>query len=254
LVAGEGRKIPLQIRAGSVWFNREGGAEISIVVPEAVHSSLAPNTEYSLVPANPEDHFRWEVADEVKVVRRDGVGTGSPDRSPAGGESPAVRSSETGKNDRPSRSSTLVLLKTDSTVFSKEEIQRFPHALDFCLGENEFLQGDNITIRGIRGTRPAFEVGGKYLVKGRYTLKSQDMARLCFYRSVKKQVSWTKDHPSQVTEVRNGTGDFSLEKTIQFDGQCHLSFYPVHGGGGGRFGFVYFGQNDQDTWIRRKRR
>jgi len=247
LVADEGRKIPLQIRAGSVWFNREGGAEISVVVPEAVYSSLAPNTEYSLVPVNPEDHFRWEVADEVKVVRRDGVGTGSPDRSPAGDESPAVRSSETGKNDRPSRSSTLVLLKTDSTGFSKEEMQRFPHALDFCLGENEFLQGDNITIRGIRGTRPAFEVGGKYLVKGRYTLKSQDRAQLCLYRSTKKPVT-TRTYPSQVTEVRNGTGDFSLEKLIQADGHLHLSFYPVQGGG--RFGFVYFGQNDQDTWTR----
>ena len=72
---------------------------------------------------------------------------------------------------------------------------------------------------------------GKYLVKGRYTLKSPDRARLYLYRTTKKQVV-SRTYPSQVTQVRKGTGDFSLEKPIQHDGYLHLSFYPAQGGGG----------------------
>jgi hypothetical protein len=70
LVAEQGTRIPLQIQSGCVWTGPEGGAELEVVVPKAVYSQLALETEYSLVPLNPDDHFQWEVADEVKVVAK----------------------------------------------------------------------------------------------------------------------------------------------------------------------------------------
>ncbi len=71
LVSKQGKRFSLQIRAGSCWTGRGGGAELEIVVPAAVRSQLTPHTEYSLVAVNPEDHFQWEISDDVKVVRRD---------------------------------------------------------------------------------------------------------------------------------------------------------------------------------------
>jgi hypothetical protein len=248
LVDDQGRRIPLQIRAGSVWTGPEGGAELEVAIPEAAHSQLASKTEYSLVFVNAEDYFQWEVAEDVKVAIGEAVGAGAPNRSPAGGESPTHSSSPTERKEDPSESSTPVSSKTDSTAFSKEEIRRFPYALDFRLGASKFREGDSITISGIRGTRPTFEVGGDYLVKGRYTLTSCATASLCFYRTTKERVG-TRTHPSQVTKVRRGTGGFSLVKPIQHDGYLHLSFYSMQGDRG-RVGGVYFGQNDRDTWTR----
>jgi len=70
LVNDKGQKLPAQIRTGSVWSNPEGGAELEIVIPKERYSRMVSGTEYTLVPVNPDDHFRWEVADKLSIVKQ----------------------------------------------------------------------------------------------------------------------------------------------------------------------------------------
>lgn len=69
LVNDKGERLPAQIRATSVWINPEGGAELEIVIPKEQYSRMPSGAEYTLVPFNPEDHFRWEVAGKVRIVK-----------------------------------------------------------------------------------------------------------------------------------------------------------------------------------------
>jgi hypothetical protein len=73
LVGDQGKRIPLEIRGGSVWTGPQGGAEMEIPISEEIYSMLKRDMEYSLVPVNSMDEFQWEVADEVKVVKKKDV-------------------------------------------------------------------------------------------------------------------------------------------------------------------------------------
>ncbi len=137
--------------------------------------------------------------------------------------------------------------KADTAERPRSEEERFPHVLSFRLGKRTFAEGDNITITEIRGTRPKLEIGGRYLVRGEYTLSSQDSASLCLFRTTTKPGTG-RIKPTQRMEVQRGSGVFALEKEIYSDGYLHLSFYPS--GGRSSFGGLYFGQNDRDTWTR----
>lgn len=70
LVGDQGKRIPLEIRGRSVWTGPQGGAEMEIPISEEIYSMLKRDMEYSLVPVNSMDEFQWEVADEVKVVKK----------------------------------------------------------------------------------------------------------------------------------------------------------------------------------------
>lgn len=126
--------------------------------------------------------------------------------------------------------------------------EHFPHVLDIRLGKTTFRDGDNITITEIRGTRPKFEIGGRYLARGTYTLESHAHARLCFYRTTRGPTSGDPpEDPRQRMAVSEGSGTFSLEKEIRHEGYLHLVLYPKTGGSG--FGDLYFGQTAEDTLI-----
>jgi len=70
LVGDEGKKIPLEIRGGSVWTGAQGGAELEVPISAEVYSMLKYDITYSLAPVNSMDEFQWEVADGVKVVKK----------------------------------------------------------------------------------------------------------------------------------------------------------------------------------------
>ncbi|HLA84150.1 MAG TPA: protein kinase [Thermoguttaceae bacterium] len=133
----------------------------------------------------------------------------------------------------------------------ESDAKRFPYVLDFKLGKTGFLKGDRIEITEIRGTRPRFKLGGKYLVRGRYTLASRDRATLgvnVTMTSPPQMPGPEIGQESYVAEVVDkGSGDFVLEKTLHYEaGMLHVSFYPD--GGGSSFGEVYFGQVGNDKY------
>ncbi len=205
---------PVALKAERGYWN----SECYLRVPEEQYARMKPGIPYQLEPVATEDEYRWVVEPGVVLVK---------------GDQPPPVADEAPKPD-----------EGESTRASQDDEKRFPHVLDFRLGKRKFAEGDDIVITEIRGTRPRFEIGGRYLVRGRYTLGSQQSAVLCLYRTTKKRVS-VPGNKNQTMQVEKGSGTFALEKVIHHEGYLHLSFYPSGGGGG--LGGVYFGQNDQDT-------
>ncbi len=112
----------------------------------------------------------------------------------------------------------------------------------FVLGPKHFSDGDAIIIEQISATSSNFAVGDRVTVRGRYTLSSEERAKLCLYLTTSSDVGPEPVSPTQRTEVKKGSGTFELAETLQHPGHLHLSFY---GSGGKRLGTVYFGTEQQ---------
>jgi hypothetical protein len=204
---------PVYLAAERGYWN----SECYLRVPKEQYDQMVPGIPYRLEPVATEGEYRWVVEPGVVLVKSD--------QPPPPDEAPESMPGET-------------------APVSPDDEERFPHVLEFRLGKRKFAEGDDIVITEIRGTRPRFEIGRRYLVRGRYTLSSQNGAMLCLYRTTKKRVS-VPGNENQTMQVEKGSGTFALEKVIHYEGYLHLSFYPSGGGGG--FGGLYFGQDDQDT-------
>ena len=120
--------------------------------------------------------------------------------------------------------------------FAAEELSKVP----FVLGPNYFRGGDEIIIEQVVATSTNLTVGDKVTVRGRYTLTSEEKARLCLYLTADRNVGPEPVSPTQKTEVTKGSGTFELTETVKHPGHLHLSFYS-----GSRFGTVYFGTERQ---------
>jgi hypothetical protein len=109
---------------------------------------------------------------------------------------------------------------------------------------SKFQPGDSIVVSSVRGDRMDFEVGGRYLIEGDYTLASMEAAGL--------SVSVTANpggigghspvHPEEGTRVHRGKGHFILIATMRYPGSFHLSFNPLEGGPSR--GTIYFRRAD----------
>ena len=106
---------------------------------------------------------------------------------------------------------------------------------------SRFSNGDKITVLEVRGTAPTFEPGNKYRIKGTYTLRSRDGAKLSAYVTTKDDALVPNDR-NQTQIVERGDDSFTLILPMFSDGWPHVSFYPVGGGEG--FGGIYFGTGD----------
>jgi beta-lactamase regulating signal transducer with metallopeptidase domain len=120
----------------------------------------------------------------------------------------------------------------------------FPYTVRFQKGASRFLDGDQITVREIRGTSRAFEPGNIYRIKGTYTLASHDRAQLSAFTTAKEAKEGTGPvWKIQTTTVDRGTGTFELLFPMKVRGWPHLSFYPP-GSAADSFGSIYFGTGD----------
>lgn len=135
------------------------------------------------------------------------------------------------------------LLITVWVGFAAEEVSD----VAFVLGPKHFSNGDAIIIEHVSATSPNFAVGDNVTVRGRYTLSSEDQAKLCLFLTTSRDVGPEPVSPTQRTEVRKGSGTFELTETVKHPGHLHLSFY---GGDGKSLGTVYFGTEQQMKEIR----
>jgi len=104
---------------------------------------------------------------------------------------------------------------------------RFQYVVPLEIG-NSWTEGqDRITITEIRGTRPRIEVGGQYVVRGTYTLKSADVGEVFFH--VKGPSNAGTDLDLQHVPVRRGSGTFSVVHGMSKDGHCHIALFAVKG-------------------------
>jgi RNA polymerase sigma factor (sigma-70 family) len=126
----------------------------------------------------------------------------------------------------------------------------FKHRVTFEAGYTESNEGGRIEIREVWGTRPKIEVGGQYLVRGKYVLPKGERGKLYFYETAEgasNQTTATLD--LQATVVDKQEGEFTLVHGMAGPGYFHLYLadperYSRY------FANVYFGTGD--NVLRRK--
>ncbi|HEX3601322.1 MAG TPA: sigma-70 family RNA polymerase sigma factor, partial [Lacipirellulaceae bacterium] len=101
---------------------------------------------------------------------------------------------------------------------------RFKYKVPVEIGQTEFKDGGRIEIEEIWGTRPKIEVGGQYIVRGKYTLPPGEKGRLYFYETSNGQ--WgrepTSDVDLQKVDLDKETGEFTLVHGMMGPGSFHL--------------------------------
>lgn len=143
-----------------------------------------------------------------------------------------------------SRIVAFVSITLGSIAWSETQIPtQFQTNVPFELGATEFLPGDSITIKEVRGTSSTICTGDTFSVEGTYTLRSRDRAQIALYATTIKVVATSTDL-TQIMQIEKGTGTFRLVKTMREEGYLHVSFYPIPDGSS--FGGVYFGQG---KWV-----
>lgn len=116
----------------------------------------------------------------------------------------------------------------------------FTHTPDW----GPFQAGDSIVVSSVRGNRKGFEVGGRYLIEGDYTLASMEAARLSVSVTALRGGIGGRSpgHPEEATLAHRGKGHFAVIATMRYPGHFHVTFNPLEGGQSR--GTVYFDQLD----------
>jgi hypothetical protein len=109
--------------------------------------------------------------------------------------------------------------KCDTTFLAN----RFKYRVPFEIGLTQTKDGGRIEIREVWGTRPRIEVGGQYVVRGRYVLPPGERGKLYFYATAGG--AWgalptTLD--LQSTAVDKQEGEFALVHGMSGPGSFHL--------------------------------
>ena len=121
--------------------------------------------------------------------------------------------------------------------------KRFKHRIDFETGRTQTRQGGRIEIREVWGTRPQIEVGGQYLVRGKYVLPSDKPGMLYFYATAGGPWGETASLDLQSTPVDGPEGEFELIHGMAGPGHFHLILTDAEQYSEW-FANVYFGTGD----------
>jgi beta-lactamase regulating signal transducer with metallopeptidase domain len=100
--------------------------------------------------------------------------------------------------------------------------KRFKHRVPFEIGRSETQAGGRIEIREVWGTRPQIEIGGQYLVRGKYRLPPGQPGRLYFYATASGPWGETASLDLQATELEGQEGEFALIHGMAGPGSFHL--------------------------------
>jgi len=121
---------------------------------------------------------------------------------------------------------------------------RFKHRVPFETGFTETSAGGRIEIREVWGTRPHIEVGGQYLVRGKYVLPAGEKGKLYFYETAEGDWSQpTATMDLQTVALDKEKGEFALVHGMAGPGYFHL--YLASSERYSRwFANVYFGTGD----------
>jgi RNA polymerase sigma factor (sigma-70 family) len=126
----------------------------------------------------------------------------------------------------------------------------FKYRIPFEIGSTEAREGGRIEIRDVWGTRPRIEVGGLYLVHGKYVLPPGERGRLYFYETA--EGNWSQPTPTmdlQSVTLDSARGEFTLVHGMAGPGYFHLYLAALENYSR-MFANVYFGTGDN---VLRKR-
>lgn len=120
-------------------------------------------------------------------------------------------------------------------------LARFKYRVPFEIGFTENADGGRIEILEVWGTRPLIEIGGQYLVRGKYVMPSTRDAKIYFHETADGWNNTGPDLDLQYTPVSKGQGEFALVHGMGGPGYFHLHLAGVNQGQYVRFANVYFG-------------
>jgi beta-lactamase regulating signal transducer with metallopeptidase domain len=121
--------------------------------------------------------------------------------------------------------------------------KRFKYQAPFELGRTQTKDGGRIEIREVLGTRPQIEIGGQYLVRGRYVLPHGERGMLYFYATAGGAWGQTASLDLQSTPVDEHEGEFELIHGMAGPGNFHLILTDAERYSRW-FADVYFGTGD----------
>jgi RNA polymerase sigma factor (sigma-70 family) len=124
--------------------------------------------------------------------------------------------------------------------------KRFQYRIPFEIGRTQTRQGGQIVIREVWGTRPRIEIGGQYLVRGKYALPAGERGRIYFYATASGPWGETASLDLQSTAVDKEEGEFALVHGMAGPGYFHLILTEAEHYSQW-FADVYFGTGD-NVW------
>ncbi len=130
---------------------------------------------------------------------------------------------------------------------------RFKYRVPFEIGATDTKPLGGIEIREVWGTRPRIEVGGQYLVRGKYELPPGERGVLYFYETATG--SWGREATAtmdlQTAILKEGKGEFTVMHGMAGPGHFHL-YLASQDHYFRYFANVYFGTGDnvlrKKTW------
>ena len=135
---------------------------------------------------------------------------------------------------------------TCDTTFLAE---RFKYKVPFETGRTQSAEGGRIEIREVWGTRPRVEIGGQYLVRGKYVMPPGVRGKLYFYASAGGAWGQTASLDLQSTALEKQEGEFALVHGMAGPGYFHL-ILTAQERYSRWFANVYFGTGD-NVWRER---
>jgi RNA polymerase sigma factor (sigma-70 family) len=138
--------------------------------------------------------------------------------------------------------------RADPGAAAAAVVGRFRYRVPFELGHTETSRGGRLEILEVWGTRPKIEVGGQYLVRGKYVLPARQGGTLYFHLTASDwNNAFGPDLDLQRTEVESGQGEFTLLHGMNGPGSFHLHLTALEQGKWITFANVYFGTGD-NVW------
>lgn len=130
----------------------------------------------------------------------------------------------------------------ESKTWQEELCARLEHDVSFETRGKDRAGEDSIEILEVVGTRPSIELGGEYLVRGRYRLSSFDRGRVVLYETENGGTGiGGVDVDLQAMSVQHGQGTFTLLHAVPVDGWLHVDLYGMTGNSPTELCSVYFG-------------
>jgi len=123
---------------------------------------------------------------------------------------------------------------------------RFKHRVPFEIGRTQSASGGSIEISEVWGTRPRIEIGGQYLVRGKYVLPPGERGMLYFYASAGGPWGQSASLDLQSTSLDKQEGEFALVHGMAGPGHFHLILTAADSYSRW-FADVYFGTGD-NVW------
>jgi RNA polymerase sigma factor (sigma-70 family) len=120
---------------------------------------------------------------------------------------------------------------------------KFKYRVPFEIGQTtDNKDGSHIEITDVWGTRPQIEVGGHYIVHGRYVLDSHGQGKLYFYETASGWGGTGPNLDTQQTSLDKSRGEFTLMHEMRGPGYFHLQLFGP--GDSKELANVYFGTGD----------